>query len=226
MSSDNTKKEIDDLRARADQIRELKVPTDRIETLTDGIFAIAMTLLVLSIEVPALPAPVTPAGFSAYVASILPQIFIYIVGFILLAVFWMNHHIFFVIERTNTTLLWINILWLMSIALMPFSTAITGRYGQFQLAQLIFDVNMLIIGLLWYANWSYASRKGFVAEKVMPYAVHIRRSNLALPILALIAIVVSFISPVGSFFVFVLVPVIFTVYTVTRRVKERRSSDH
>jgi uncharacterized membrane protein len=202
---------------------ELKVPTDRIETLTDGIFAIAMTLLVLSIEVPTLPAPVTPAVFSAYVTSILPQIFIYVIGFILLAVFWMNHHIFFVIERTNTTLLWINILWLMSIALVPFSTAIVGRYGQFQLAQLIFDVNMLIIGLLWYANWSYASRKEFVAEKVMPYAVQIRRSNLSLPVLAIIAIMVSFISPAGSFLVFVLVPVIFTLYTVARRVKERRS---
>ena len=141
-----------------------------------------------------------------------------------MAVFWMNHHIFFVIERTNTTLLWINILWLMSIALVPFSTAIIGRYGQFQLAQLIFDVNMLIIGLLWYANWSYASRKGLVAEKVMPYAVHIRRSNLALPILAIIAIMVSFISPIGSFYVFVLVPVIFTVYTVTRRVRESRAT--
>ena len=202
---------------------ELKVPTDRIETLTDGIFAKAMTLLVLSIEVPTLPAPVTPAVFSAYVTSILPQIFIYVIGFILLAVFWMNHHIFFVIERTNTTLLWINILWLMSIALVPFSTAIVGRYGQFQLAQLIFDVNMLIIGLLWYANWSYASRKGFVAEKVMPYAVQIRRSNLSLPVLAIMAITVSFISPAGSFLVFVLVPVIFTLYTVARRVKERRS---
>jgi len=223
MPSDNKERETGDVRARVGGIHELKVPTDRIETLTDGIFAIAMTLLVLSIEVPALPAPVTPAVFSAYVTSILPQIFIYIVGFILLAVFWMNHHIFFVIERTNTTLIWINILWLMSIALVPFSTAIVGRYGQFQLAQLLFDVNMLIIGLLWYANWSYASRKGFVAEKVLPYAVHIRRSNLALPILALVAIVVSFISPIGSFFIFVLVPVIFTVYTVTRRVRERRS---
>jgi uncharacterized membrane protein len=204
-------------------IPPLKIPTGRIETLTDGIFAIAMTLLVLSIAVPTLQAPVTPAAFSAYVTSILPQIFIYVVSFILLAVFWMNHHIFYVIKHTNTTILWINILWLMSIAIVPFSTSIIGKYGQFQLAQLIFDLNMLIIGLLWYANWSYASRKGFVAEKVMPYAVHIRRSNLSLPVLAIVAMMVSFISPAGSFFVFVLVPVIFTVYTVTRRVRERRS---
>jgi len=202
-----------------------KIPTGRIETLTDGIFAIAMTLLVLSIAVPT-QAPVTPAAFSAYVTSILPQIFIYVVSFILLAVFWMDHHIFYIIKHSNTTLLWINILWLMSIAIVPFSTSIIGKYGEFQLAQLIFDVNMLVIGLLWYANWSYASRKGFVAEKVMPYAVYIRRSNLALPVLAIVAMMVSFISPAGSFLVFVLVPVIFTLYTAARRVRARRSPDH
>ncbi|MGA9079648.1 MAG: TMEM175 family protein [Halobacteriota archaeon] len=165
-----------------------KIPTGRIETLTDGIFAIAMTLLVLSIEVPTLTGVVTPLVFRAYVTSILPQIFIYVISFILLAVFWMNHHIFYIIKHTNTTLLWINILWLMSIAIVPFSTSIIGKYGQFQLAQLIFDVNMLIIGLLWYANWYYASKKGFVVEKVMPYADQIKRSNLSLPILALMAI--------------------------------------
>ena len=208
------------------EIPELKIPTGRIETLTDGIFAIAMTLLVLSIAVPTLQAPVTPAEVSAYVTSILPQIFIYVVSFILLAVFWMNHHIFYIIKHSNTTLLWINILWLMSIAIVPFSTSIIGKYGEFQLAQLIFDVNMLIIGLLWYANWYYASKNGFVAEKVMPYADHIRRSNLALPVLAIVAMIVSFISPAGSFLLFVLVPVIFTLYTVARRVRAHRSPDH
>jgi uncharacterized membrane protein len=208
------------------EIAALKIPTGRIETLTDGIFAIAMTLLVLSIAVPTLQAPVTPAAFSAYVTSILPQIFIYVISFILLAVFWMNHHIFYIIKHSNTTLLWINILWLMSIAIVPFSTSIIGKYGEFQLAQLIFDVNMLIIGLLWYANWYYAWKKGFVAEKVTPYTDHVRRSNLALPVLAIIAIMVSFISPAGSFLVFVLVPVIFTLYTVARRVRAHRSPDH
>jgi len=208
------------------EIPALKIPTGRIEQLTDGIFAIAMTLLVLSIAVPTLQAPVTPAAFSAYVTSILPQIFVYVISFILLAVFWMNHHLFYIIKHSNTTLLWINILWLMSIAIVPFSTSIIGKYGEFQLAQVIFDVNMLIIGLLWYVNCYYAWKKGFVAEKVLPYADLIRRSNLSLPILAIIAIMVSFISPAGSFLVFVLVPVIFTLYTAARRVRAHRSPDH
>jgi uncharacterized membrane protein len=196
---------------------ELAVPTRRIETLTDGIFAIAMTLLVLGIQVPTLPGAVTPAEFRTHVISILPQIFTYIVSFILLAVFWMNHHIFFIIKRANTTLLWINVFWLMSIAFVPFSTSMIGRYGQFQLSQLIFDLNIFIIGVLWYANWRYSSHKGFVDEKVMPYVNQISRANLSLPVVAVIAIMASFISPIGSIFIFLVFPVIFFFDTLSKR---------
>ena len=197
--------------------QELVVPISRTERLTDGIFAIAMTLLVLGIEVPTFPATVTAVEFSAYVTSILPQIATYIISFILLAVFWLDHHIFFKIKRTNATLTWINVLWLMAITFVPFSTSLVGRYGQFQLAQLIFDVNMLAIGVLWYINWHYASNNGLVDEKVMPYAEHIRRSNLALPVLAIIAILASFVTP-RAIFVFLAAPVIFILYTVSKRI--------
>jgi len=198
------------------------VPTRRIETLTDGIFAIAMTLLVLGIQVPTLPGAVTSVEFRTYVISILPQIFTYVISFILLAVFWMNHHIFFIIKRANTTLLWINVFWLMSIAFVPFSTSIIGKYGQFQLAQLIFDLNMLIIGVLWYVNWRYSSNKGFVDEKVMPYAAQIRRANLSLPVVAVIAIVTSFIFPIGSIFIFLVFPVIFIFDTISKKRASRK----
>jgi uncharacterized membrane protein len=196
----------------------LLIPKNRLETLADGIFAIAMTLLVLSIEVPTLPGNVTPIIIREYVIyTLIPQIFIYILSFVLLAVFWMTHHIFFIIKRTNTTLLWINILWLMSIAIVPFSTSMIGKYGQFQLTQLIFAINMLIIGLLSYANWNYASSRGMIAEKIMPYTGKIKKSFLALPIISLAAIVISFIIPMGSIVVFILIPTIFTLYSVSKR---------
>ncbi|MCE5214657.1 MAG: DUF1211 domain-containing protein [Methanobacterium sp.] len=196
------------------------IPKNRLETLADGIFAIAMTLLVLSIEVPTLPSNPTAPMISDYVFNtLMPQISIYVLSFALLAVFWMNHHIFFVIKRTNTTLLWINIFWLMSIAIFPFSTSMMGKYGVFQLSQIIFDVNMLIIGILSYVNWTYAAKKGMIIENVMPYADKIKLSFLFLPILSLIAILISFIIPYGSIFVFILIPTIFTLYTVSKRHK-------
>ena len=192
-----------------------KYPT-RMETLSDGIFAIAMTLLVLSIEVPTLPGAVTPAIFTQYVVSILPQIFIYIVSFFLLAVFWMNHHIFFFLKSTDITLRWINIIWLMAIAIVPFSTSVVGKYGQFQLSQIIFDVNMLVIGIVYYAIWAYAIRNDLVVDKIVKYSGSINQFNLLFIVLVLIAIIVSFISPSASIFLFLLVPVTSTIYMITR----------
>ena len=199
-----------------DPQHDLAVPTNRIEHLTDGIFAIAMTLLVLGIQVPTLSATVTAAEFSAYVAGILPQIATYMLSFTLLAIFWLDHHIFFRIKHTNTILTWINVLWLMAITFVPFSTSLVGRYNQFQLAQLIFDLNMLAIGVLWYFNWQYASNNRMVDEKVKPYAEHIRRSNLSLPVLAIIAILASFVTS-RAIFVFLAAPVIFILYAVSKR---------
>lgn len=196
---------------------DLLLPSSRLETLADGIFAIAMTLLVLSIEVPSLPGSVTPIIFKEYVISIIPQVLMYIISFILLAVFWMNHHIFFTIKRVNTTLLWINIFWLMSIAIVPFSTSIIGKYGQFQLAQLIFDLNIFIIGISFYLNWYYAARKEFINDNVLPYTKEIQRTNLSQPIIAIIAIIVSFITPIGSIFIFILIPAIFTLYALRKK---------
>lgn len=196
------------------------LPTTRLETLADGIFAIAMTLLALSIEVPVLTGNPTPSIISEYViTTLIPQISIYVLSFILLAVFWMNHHIFFIIKRTNTTLLWINILWLMSIAIVPFSTSMIGKYGDILLSQFVFDINMLIIGVLSLANWTYASNHGMIAEEVMPYAGKIKITFLTLPLLSVIAIIISFIIPYGSIYVFILVPAIFTLYTVSKRRK-------
>ncbi len=194
------------------------IPTNRLETLADGIFAIAMTLLVLSIEVPTLPGNITSSLLMEYtVYNLIPQILIYILSFVLLASFWMTHHIFFIIKRTNTKLLWINIFWLMSIAIVPFSTSMVGKYGGFQLSQLIFDINILVIGILSYLNWTYAASRGMIIEQVMPYADKIKKTFLALPLLAVLAMIISFIIPYGGIFVFILIPAIFTLYTISKK---------
>lgn len=199
------------------------LPTNRLETLADGIFAIAMTLLVLSIEVPVLSGNPSPIMVSEYVFNtLIPQIAIYILSFVLLAVFWMTHHIFFIIKRTNTTLLWINIFWLMSIAIVPFSTSMVGKYGGIQLSQIIFDLNMLVIGILSLINWTYAVSKGMITPEIMPYTDKIKYSFLALPLLSVLAIFISFIIPYGSIYVFIVVPGIFTLYTLSKRRKLRK----
>lgn len=202
----------------------LNLPTNRIETLADGIFAIAMTLLVLGISVPNLPPSADSQVFTVYILSLIPEIFVYILSFILLAVFWLNHHIFFVIKKSDITLLWINIFFLMSIAIVPFTTSLIGKYGKFQLSVLMFDFNMLIIGILFYSIFSYAAKHDFMAESVKKKSVNVQRSNLILPTLSVIAIVISFFNPIWSVFVFFLLPITFTFYNFARHLFVRNKS--
>lgn len=200
------------------------LPTNRIETLADGIFAIAMTLLVLGISVPNLPSSTDPQVFSAYIFSIIPEIFVYILSFILLAVFWLNHHVFFVIKKSDITLLWINIFFLMSIAIVPFTTSLIGKYGKFQLSVLLFDLNMLIIGILFYSIFAYAASHDFIADSVKKNSKIIQRSNLILPTLAMIAIIISFFNPILSVFIFFLLPITFTLYNFARHLFIRKKT--
>ena len=189
----------------------ITIPKNRLETLVDGIFAIAMTLLVLSIEIPSIQFH-QAADFQIYIISLLPKILIYFLSFILLGIFWMNHHVFFVIKRANQTILWINIIWLMFVALVPFSTSLVSSFGQYELSQIFFDLNIFAIGLLFYINWNYAVKRGYIAEEAIPYDKPVKKSNLFTPVIALVAIGLSFINPYLSSALFLFIPFIYLFY--------------
>lgn len=172
----------------------------RIETLVDGIFAIAMTLLVLNLSVPQLTSPVHDATIHSFLINLIPKLFTYALSFVLLAIFWkVNHSQFYYIRRINTLLLWITIIWLLFVALVPFSTSLTGEYGNLQSAQIFFDLNLLAIGLLSALIWYYATEKKFTSNELTFDEIHkIRKINLLLPAASLLAMGLTFISPSWS----------------------------
>ena len=118
-------------------------------------------------------------------------------SFILLAIFWrINHSQFYLIKKGNQALVWINIVWLLFIALIPFSTNLVGDYGYLTVPMIFFNLNLLIIGVLCSINWYYADYKNFIDESMNRELINSRKKlNLALPVLALIAIALSFIIP-------------------------------
>jgi uncharacterized membrane protein len=101
----------------------------RIEALTDGVFAIVMTLLVLGIVVPHLSHLEASTELPKRLLDLRPVFLSYASSFIVLGFFWIGHDSqFHHIKRVNRTLLWITIFYLMFIALIPFSTALLGEY--------------------------------------------------------------------------------------------------
>jgi uncharacterized membrane protein len=187
---------------------------NRIETLVDGIFAISMTLLVLSIGIPTISGSASEAAFQQQIVALAPKIGIYALSFWILSNFWrVNHQQFFFIKRVNRTLITINIFWLLFVALLPFSTSLIGNYGHYYTSSVIFNLKMLLIGLLYSLNWYYASGNGMVDDKLdKKFIKYIRASNLILPMLSIIAISLSFFIFALSAWIYILIPFLASMF--------------
>jgi uncharacterized membrane protein len=140
----------------SEQIHASGLSKARVETLTDGIFAIAMTLLVLGIEVP--QTDIRPA-LQGLLASLYPDIVIYVLAFLALAVFWVLHHqMFHFVRSLDSFMLWLNIVWLLFVGLMPFTSNLADTYYSEMLAELIFGLNVLVISLIVLVQWYHVMR--------------------------------------------------------------------
>jgi uncharacterized membrane protein len=181
--------------------------------LADGIFAIAMTLLVLSLVVPDAPASNVETALNDYLQEDWNKFLNFVKSFLLLAIFWIVHHrIFATIKRTDEGFLWLNIFALMFVALVPFSATLEGEYSNIQIAAAIFDLNLLAIGICYFLIVVYASRgHRLIAEDISREQININyRRGLVVPAVSLMALGLTFISPGWSSMAYLLIPFIMT----------------
>lgn len=132
--------------------------TNRVEALSDGVFAIAMTLLILGITVPS-AATVPAEQLPVTLRAIAPQILVYVISFANLGVLWIgqqNQYRFIV--RVDRWFLWINIGYLLLISFVPLSTALLGHYPLSRPALIIYGVNVIVATLVLALHWDYATR--------------------------------------------------------------------
>jgi uncharacterized membrane protein len=181
----------------------------RVEALTDGIFATVMTVLVLSLSAPVITGALSNSELSSEVTTsiqgLIPDVIGYVISFLILGVMWVSHHaVFSYIQRMNRSLLWLNMIFLLTIGFVPFSTALLGRYPQLQIPVLIYGLNILGISLSMQALLWYALRnKILISEGGVETIVRriIGRWRLGSFIYAA-AIVMSFINPVISVIIY------------------------
>jgi len=181
------------LQSNEKTIESVGISARRIETLVDGVFAIAMTLLVLGIAVPSIANP-TEASLYQALLDLLPNFYSYFISFVLLAVFWrINHVQFNRIKRADDTLLWIIVIWLLFVALVPFSAFFVGEYGNFQIPNIFFDLNLFAIGFLLFLNGRHAFNHGLVDGVDDEMRKSSLRVNLMLPVISLLALGITFL---------------------------------
>jgi uncharacterized membrane protein len=186
------------------------VAKSRTEALSDGIFAFAMTLLVISLAVPPIPEKDAPVLLPGILAGMWGEFLIFVIAFFVIASFWLSHHrIVRRVEYVNDRVIWINILFLFFIVLIPFTTATSGDYSNVLEAVLLFHTNLLIASVLltlmwWYIIHHYTELNPGGGE---PGWKGIERA-FVIPAVALLAIGVSFVDTNASFWCYALIPVI------------------
>jgi uncharacterized membrane protein len=198
--------------------------TDRIETLADGVFAIAMTLLVFEIGVPRL-APSELGRLPGELAALWPKLLAYALSFVVLGVFWIGHHNqFFYIRRASRVFLWLNILFLMFVAFIPFSAQLLGQYPTQHVAVAVYGLNLLIVGLTLYLVWWYASADHRLVDPDLDAAtVRIAsRRILTGPVAYLVALVISLVSLPLTLIVYAAVPLLYILPARIDRTFRRR----
>jgi uncharacterized membrane protein len=202
-----------DLDPNASQQRRLSsaIPTARIETLTDGVFAIVMTILVFNFHTP-LKEIVAQFGLLHELTDLVPNLIGYVITFVILGVLWVGHHNqFFYIRRADRVLLWINIFFMMVVALLPFSAELLSEYGQDRVSIIVYNANLVFAEVLLFVHWWYATRDHhLLGQRIEPgVRVLVIRRILTPAGLYLLAILISFISVQASIVIDVLVPIIY-----------------
>ncbi len=182
--------------------------TKRVEALVDGVFAIAMTLLAFDLKVSDIVASVN-FSMSDLFFNLWPHFLIYSISFIILGFYWIEHHIQFdYIKSSSKYFLWLNIFFLMFIALIPFSTGVLGRYLGEQFSVFLYGINIILIGIISYFHWSYVNLRRLVGKDAAPNVVStIKKNILIAPFIAGISMLISFFSPLFSLVIYALVPV-------------------
>lgn len=183
----------------------------RLEALSDGIFAFAMTLLVISLTVPVIPKEEAPGLLPPLIMKIFPEFVIFSIAFFILAGYWLSHHrILRSIRYVDNWLIWINILLLFFVVLIPFSTSISGDYDNVLMAVLLFHINLLCASTLLTILWFYTREH---RDTLNPGETRVHRPEqsgliraVVFPVVAVLAIAVSFFDPSNSMLCYLAIP--------------------
>jgi len=181
----------------------------RVEAISDGVFAIVMTLLVIELSVPVVLKLNAAEELGGMLLEMWPKIFAFVISFMVLGLLWFTHHSqFHYTRRSNGTLAWLNILFLMFVSLIPFSTALIGEYHIYSKVAVIFwGANgffcLLMLNIIyWYSTYKHR----LIDKELKPKALRLGQIPIIVVAIAFIlAIGLSFVNPIIGIAIYVLI---------------------
>lgn len=154
---------------------------ERLAALSDGIFAVAMTLLVLDLHAPAREAVHDERGLWLALGSLAPQLLAYLMSFLTLGIFWNGQQAQLnLFSRSDRHLTWIHIAFLFAVSIMPFSTKLLAEFIQERPAIVVYWANIFFLGAVLYGSWRYAVCGRMLKEGTPPQVDKAVRSRIVL----------------------------------------------
>jgi TMEM175 potassium channel family protein len=178
--------------------------TNRAEAFSDGVFAIAITLLILAVGI---EQALAEGDLGQQLLDLWPAYIAYAVSFLTIGIMWVNHHtVFRQFARVDRPLLLLNLLLLMLIAFVPFPTRIVAEHARSaddrQAAALLYGSTLTITAILFFCVWIYGSRKLLRPDADRREVTGITRSYLPGTPTCAIATLIAFISSTASLIMF------------------------
>jgi uncharacterized membrane protein len=138
---------------------------ERLAALSDGVFAVAMTLLVLDLHAPAAEAVHSERELLSALLALAPRLATYLMSFLTLGIFWLGQQAQLDrLARSDRELSWIHLAFLCAVTLLPFSTALLAEHITYRVALIAYWANILLLGALLYWTWSYAVKHQLIKE--------------------------------------------------------------
>jgi len=196
------------------------MPTSRIEAFSDGVFAIVITLLILSIQVPQIQGRDPGPALADALTTMFPKFLSYALSFGIVCVWWVaHHHLFALLVKSDRGLLWLNSFFLFWLASVPFPTALLGDYPHERIAVVCYGAAMAMAGLCFSSMRGYAFYIGKLTvpgldRKLLKRAMIKSTLN---PVLHLTAVLLAWVNTNIALALYVAIPVMFFLPTRLER---------
>jgi uncharacterized membrane protein len=183
----------------------------RVLTLSDGVFAIVITLLVLEIHVPDLAQGQT---LRDALREVRPSFIAFLISFVVVAIAWAGHRdLFALIRRTSRALVWLNILYLLPLSILPFGASLIARFDEEPVALEMYGILLVAIEVTRLAIWWYATGRSYLL--VAPVSERFRRAGVIIAAGPAFAYALAFVlasdAPTASLLIYGIVPILYFI---------------
>ncbi len=199
----------------------MKISTTRLETFSDCVIAIILTIMILQLKLPDLDKhDTTTHQIIHYLNKLLPYFVTYTFSFMMISIFWTNHHhMFHLLGNTDEVLLWQNFLFMFLLSLIPFATAIVGTNPFVPIAPAIYGTVMLLTTLCLTLMRSYSIRKKLLHTdtdrshnlRISRISIRSRTKAIIGTLVYLISIPLAYVNVYFSYACFIIPPIIFFI---------------